>query len=94
MASKRDQEKAAHEMAVFLAFAEHAAREGMIIRRGSAVSRPPPEPDILCDVEGEGLVAFELAEIIDPVLAENISVAVRKNVPADGAGLDPVRWTV
>jgi hypothetical protein len=34
---------------------------------------------------GRGPVAYELVEIVDPTLAENISVAIRKNRPADGA---------
>ncbi len=81
----REGEKAARELDVFLAFTALAAAEGFRVRPGSAVSRPPPEPDVLCELEGEGLVAFELVEIIDSALAENISVAIRKNVPADGA---------
>ena len=36
-------------------------------------------------MEGEGPVAYELVEIVDPTLAENLSVAIRKNRPADGA---------
>jgi hypothetical protein len=86
MASRsREDEKAAHELAVFLEFAEYAVREGLRVRPGSAASRRPPEPDILCDVNGEGPVAFELVEIIDSTLAENISVAIRDGVPARGS---------
>jgi hypothetical protein len=77
--------KAARELDVFLGFAEFAAREGLHVRRGSGVNRRPPEPDILSEVEGEGLVAFELVEIIDSTLAANISVAARKGVRTHAA---------
>jgi hypothetical protein len=83
--TNREEMKAARELDVFLGFAEFAAREGLHVRRGSAVNRRPPEPDILSEVEGEALVAFELVEIIDSTLAENISVVARKGVPAAGA---------
>ena len=82
MRKNREEEKAACELDVFLSFAKYAA---LRVRPGSAVSRRPPEPDVLCELEGEGHVAFELVEIIDSALAENISVSIRKNVPADGA---------
>ncbi len=83
--TNREEVKAARELNVLLGFAEFAGRKGLHVRPGSAVNRRPPEPDILCEVEGEGLVAFELVEIIDSTLAENISVAARKGVPAAGA---------
>jgi hypothetical protein len=83
-ATNREEMKATRELGAFLGFAELAARESLHVRRGSAVNRRPPEPDILCEVEGEGLVAFELVEIVDSKLAENISVAARKGVPAAG----------
>jgi hypothetical protein len=83
--TNREEVKAARELNVFLGFAEFAARKGLHVRPDSAVNRRPPEPDILCEVEGEGLVAFELVEIIDSTLAEDISVAARKGVPAAGA---------
>jgi len=82
--SDREEEKAAREICVFLVFAEFAEREGLSVRPGSVVSRHPPEPDVLCEVEGEWTVAFELVEIVDSALAENISVSIRKNVSADG----------
>ncbi len=81
----REKEKADRELNVFLGFADFAALKGLRVRPGSAVSRPTPEPDILCELEGEGHVAFELVEIIDSRLAENTSVSIRKNVPADAA---------
>jgi hypothetical protein len=78
----REQERADRELRVFVDFAELARELGLRVRPGSAVSRPTPAPDILCDIEGEGPVAFEL---VDSTLAENISVAARRNEPADGA---------
>ena len=42
---------------------------------GSIESRPAPEPDILCEVVGQGSVAFELVELIDEDLARSISRA-------------------
>jgi hypothetical protein len=81
----RDKEKADRELSVFVGFAEFATLRGLRVRPGSAMSRPTPEPDILCELEGEGYVAFELVEIIDSTLAENISVSIRKHAPADGA---------
>jgi hypothetical protein len=61
----REEMKAARELDVFLGFAEFAAHEGLDVTPGSAMNRRPPEPDILCQVAGEGLVAFELVEIVD-----------------------------
>lgn len=78
-----EEDKAAQELDVFLAFADFAMVQGLRVRPGSAVNRRPPEPDILCEVEGEGHVAFELVTLIDQKLAENTSVAIRKNVSAD-----------
>ncbi len=55
--SRRNEDKEARERTIFAECAEIA---GLRVREGSAVSRPPPEPDILCEISGEGLVAFEL----------------------------------
>lgn len=38
---------------------------GLPIRPASIEKRKPPEPDILCEIEGEGSVAFEMVELID-----------------------------
>lgn len=78
----REANREARELKVFLAFAEHAARRGLRVRPGSVVNRPPPEPDVLCEVDGEGRVAFELVEIVDSGLAENVSLSIRKGVAA------------
>ena len=59
-------EKSRREMRVFQAFVE---RSGLPVVAGSAESRSPPEPDILCEVDGQGRVAFELKENCAPELA-------------------------
>ncbi len=79
--SPRNQDKEERERAIFAECAEIA---GLRVREGSVVSRPPPEPDILCELVGEGLVAFELVEIVDSDLAESVSVAIRRDQPARG----------
>ncbi len=79
--STRNEDKEARERAIFT---ECAGIAGLRVREGSVASRPPPEPDILCELVGEGLVAFELVEIVDPDLAESVSVAVRRNQDARG----------
>jgi len=79
--STRNEDKEARERAIFTECAEVA---GLRVREGSVVSRPPPEPDILCEISGEGPVAFELVEIVDSDLAESVSVAIRKDQPAKG----------
>lgn len=49
------------ELAIFEIFVRTSS---LPVFPGSILKRPPPEPDILCDVEGEGPVAFELGEIL------------------------------
>jgi hypothetical protein len=61
-------EKEARERDIFNGF---IAVTGLPVASESIRSRPPPEPDILCDVAGEGLVAFELVELIDEDLARH-----------------------
>jgi hypothetical protein len=60
-------EKSEREIAVFRDFARVA---GLGIDESSVRKRVPPEPDLLCVVEGEGPVAFELVELCDPNLAK------------------------
>jgi hypothetical protein len=60
------EDKAARERRVFQTFAACLFRDfGLAVVRGTIASRDPPEPDILCDVSGHGLMAFELGEIVD-----------------------------
>jgi hypothetical protein len=55
------------ECKIFMRFAEVC---GLAVQPDSTVKRQPPEPDILCKIEGEGFVAFEMVELIDPDLAQ------------------------
>ena len=50
---------------------------GLDVLPNSIESREPPEPDILCSIEGRGPVAFELVELVDPSYAEMESIALR-----------------
>ncbi len=50
------------ELPIFLLF---ASARGLLIESDSIEKRKPPEPDILCNVTGEGPVAFEMVELID-----------------------------
>jgi hypothetical protein len=69
-----DEVKAARERASFLEFATVA---GLPVVTGTVGSRKPPEPDILCEVQGRGLVAFELVNLIDQGLARMEAQAAR-----------------
>ena len=63
----RATEQARGEHAIFRLFAEAS---GLPIRLASVRSRPTPEPDIRCRVDGEGHVAFELGEVVYAKFAE------------------------
>jgi hypothetical protein len=60
-----DVERSANERAIFENFARVS---GLRIRMDSIESRLPSEPDIRCDIAGEGPVAFELGEIVSEAL--------------------------
>lgn len=60
-----DHDQAAGERAVFGEFASVA---GFRVRIDTIESRPSPEPDIRCEVEGDGLVAFELGQVVNEAL--------------------------
>jgi hypothetical protein len=70
-------DKAIGEWAVF---AEFTSTAGLPIRVDSVESRSPREPDIRCEVIGEGPVAFELGMVVNPALeqATNESANVRR----------------
>lgn len=53
---------AAREVEIFRAFASTC---GLPVLPESVEKRDPPEPDILCHIDGEGHVAFEMVELID-----------------------------
>ena len=63
-------DKARRELEVFHEFAH---RCGLSIVSGSIENREPPQPDIYCEIEGEGPMAFELAEFADEDLAKEIA---------------------
>ena len=63
-------DKARCELEVFHDFAQ---RCGLSIVPGSIENREPPQPDIYCEIEGEGPMAFELAEFADESLAKEIN---------------------
>jgi hypothetical protein len=73
--------QAADERAVFADFVK-AARLRVVPE--SIQSRPPPEPDILCEIGGVGPVAFELVQLVDQDLAHGIALAIRDPDNAPG----------
>ncbi len=70
MASEHD--KGEVEIEVFRRFLELS---GLPIDSSSIEKRLPPEPDILCRHDTEGIVAFELVEMCDRNLAKFIAQA-------------------
>ena len=75
-------DKARRERAVFRDFAQ---RCGLSIVSGSIENREPPQPDIYCEIEGEGPMAFELAEFADESFAKEIA-HVSKHPEDSGKG--------
>jgi hypothetical protein len=71
---KADQIKASREMEVFLEFLQ---KSGLPINRDSVENRKPPEPDILCRHNEQGLMAFELVELCESEIAKTISESTR-----------------
>lgn len=69
---RTESDKGADEVSIFLRFAELAEFPVVV---GSVSKRSPPEPDILCEHQGEGPIAFELVELCDAVMARNIATA-------------------
>jgi hypothetical protein len=63
--------KADREKKVFENFSNVAA---INILPGTIESRPPPEPDILCQLENSDHVAFELTELIDQDFMARLSL--------------------
>jgi hypothetical protein len=54
--------QAEKERAVFLEF---VPASGLAVDTESVENRTPPEPDIVCQISGRGMVGFELTELID-----------------------------
>lgn len=69
--------KPSPEEIVFKLFAKAARKRRMKVVEGTIQRRDPPEPDILCDVEGVGPVAFELTECLEEELARNAADKVK-----------------
>ena len=76
-------DKASRELEVFHDFAH---RCGLSIVPGSIENREPLEPDIYCEIEGEGPMAFELTEFVADSFAEEIAY-VRKHPEDSGKTL-------
>jgi len=49
-----------------------AAAAHLPVISDSIRSEPPPFPDILCEIQGRGTVAFELVEIVTPALVREM----------------------
>lgn len=62
-------------------FAEFGKRSGLRIAPASVAKRSPPEPDIFCEIEGRGGVAFELAALCDQKSAKIMSDLAQQDVP-------------
>ena len=76
MADKREQADLELEV-----FAEFRDRSGLPIDRTSVAKRNPPEPDIYCEIQGRGGVAFELAALRDQHSAKILSYLAKEDVP-------------
>lgn len=61
--------KAERERKIFHLFAETAH---LPVISGSIRSQPQEAPDILCEIQGRGPVAFELVEIVTPALVQEM----------------------
>ena len=61
-------------------FEEFRQRSGLRIAPESVAKRNPPEPDIFCEIEGQGGVAFELAALCDQKSAKIISDLAKEDV--------------
>ena len=75
-------------------FAEFVALARIPVPLESVEKRLPREPDLLCNHETEGKVAFELVELCDP----NLARALSDPRPAEG-GVEYIRtsdpsWTI
>ena len=80
----KEQQKADYERRVFEGF---RVRSGLKIDQDSVENRPPPQPDILCKVEGKGHVAFELKRIS----AEDITRAVSSSLKTGASSTPAIR---
>lgn len=74
MVANRNAVREERERAIFSEFAEAV---GLPVIAGTLQSRQSPEPDVLCEVHGRGLVAFELVELIDQDFQELLTMLGR-----------------
>jgi len=86
-----DAAKAAAERSTFMEF---AAVAGLPVLPGTVESRLPPEPDIVCEIEGRGRIAFELVTLFDEHLAKTLAQAARGKATAGTWFGDPSLETV
>ena len=83
-------EKGEVEIAVF---GEFARQRDLLVEDSTVKKLQPPNPDLSCEILGEGTVAFELVEICDASMARLSS----RGVEANGVYLrtsDPTRAVV
>lgn len=67
-----EREKGIREVVIFRRFLDLAQ---LPVDRASIEKRVPPEPDILCTHSNRGRLAFELAELCDPNIAQLVDKA-------------------
>jgi len=74
-------EQGSKELTIFSSFAEVCPwpirLKSIQKREPSGQQGEPPEPDILCEIEGERPVAFEMVQIVDQGLAQRTNDQVR-----------------
>src|SRR5262249_14788899 len=58
-------------------FIEFATVAGLRVVPGSVESRPPPEPDLLCEFADLGLIAFELVNLADEDLMRTVARGIQ-----------------
>ncbi len=75
MSSNRATAQAALERAIF----ERFARDAHLVVRSDSITQPDP-PDILCEVEGLGQVAFELVQLDDAEELQRMGYSQRSRV--------------
>jgi hypothetical protein len=78
-------QKAARELNIFREFIKMS---GLPIDPATVENREPPEPDILCIIQGDGPVAFELVELCNPELAKDIGDQLKRGTQSKFLMLD------
>lgn len=70
------------ERAIFLEFAPVC---GLPISLESVENREPPEPDIVCSIDGRGIVGFELTELIDSGFMQRLNLMAKTKMHLSSA---------